>query len=116
MKRVYIAETLVDGRMIVDLLHEEGIPALLFQQNGQGALGELPVTCPEVWIRRNSDFESAVCLIENFDAMIDPEAILFCEGCGENNPGNFEICWQCNQPLQGNDDSLTPEAVSFLHA
>ena len=116
MKRVYVAETLVDGQMIVDLLHEAGIPAHLFQQNGMGALGELPVTSPEVWVRRDSDLESAVCLVENFDAKINPENILSCESCGEKNPGSFEICWQCNQPLQQNDEDPSSGTDSTLHA
>ena len=55
MKRVYTAESLIDGQLVVDLLARAGVPSILFNQNAGGGLGELPVTHPEVWLKRDLD-------------------------------------------------------------
>jgi hypothetical protein len=99
MKRVYIADTLVDGQLVLDLLQEAGITARLFNQNAQGGLGELPVSPPEVWILRNRDEAQAGKLVRSFKDRRIPRHSLPCMTCGEHNPESFEICWQCHQAL-----------------
>ena len=99
MRRVYIADSLVDGQLLVDYLVQYGIEAEMFHQNSQGGLGELAVTWPEVWIKRNSDSNRTRLLIERFDKRPSPVYNLFCTRCNESNPDTFEICWQCGTPL-----------------
>lgn len=57
MKRVYTADSLIDGQLVIDLLTNAGVPCLLFNQSAAGGLGDLPVTYPEVWVKRNRDTE-----------------------------------------------------------
>lgn len=99
MQRVYIAETLVDGQLIINHLNEAGIPSVLFHQNASGGLGDLPVTYPEVWIKRDMDLEKALHTINRFVSMPLPLSNQLCGQCGETNPATFEICWQCLTPL-----------------
>ena len=103
MLRIYTAESLVDAQLVVDLLDQAGVPAEVFNGNASGALGELPVTYPEVWIRRDLDQSKASRVIQSFTEtfMAKPEKdfSLRCSGCGESNPRSFEICWQCHNPL-----------------
>ena len=98
MKRVYTANSLADGQLVVDLLARAGVPSMLFNQNAAGGLGELPVTHPEVWIQRDLDNAKARREIENFENA-PPPATVICANCKEKNPANFEVCWQCNAAL-----------------
>ena len=98
MKRIYIAESLVDGQLVVDRLMEAGVPAELFHQNASGGLGELPVTYPEVWLRRDMDLDKALHILSELSRDADSGgALRRCEGCSETSPANFEICWHCHR-------------------
>jgi hypothetical protein len=66
VQRVYLAESLIEGQLLIDHLEAMGIPANLFHQNMQGGLGELPVTYPEVWIKRDMDLEKADRVVHSF--------------------------------------------------
>lgn len=98
MKRVYLAESLVDGQLVADWLNDNGIPCEIFHQNATGALGELPVTSPEVWVRRNPDAARARTMVEQV-IFVDDQSEKICERCHESNPGSFEICWHCRNSL-----------------
>jgi len=99
MKCVYTAESLIDGQLVIDLLADAGIPSLLFNQNTPGGLGDLPVTYPEVWLKRDLDLEKARRVVQQFETC--PLAVIdkTCSNCGETNPATFEICWQCHAVL-----------------
>ncbi len=98
MKRVYIAESLVDCQLIADWLKGNGVPCELFNQNAVGALGELPVSYPEVWIRRELDIDKAEHLIKQRLTESDG-ADKVCRQCDEISPFGFDICWNCRQPF-----------------
>lgn len=98
MKRAYVADTLVDAHLIYELLDGHGIGCEVFHQNSVGAIGDLPVTPPEVWVRRDADLDLARSLIfklENERKVGD----VYCPRCGEINPAEFDICWQCQTQL-----------------
>ena len=99
MLKVYTAESLIDAQIVGDLLDQAGVPSELFNGNASGALGELPVIYPEIWIRRNIDKSKANKVIRSFTAKPQETICLRCNICDENNPHSFEICWQCNNPL-----------------
>ena len=99
MLKIYTAESLIDAQLVIDLLDQAGVPAELFNVNVSGALGELPVIYPEVWIRRNLDESKANLVIKSFTAEPPNTVSLRCSICNENNPHSFEICWQCYNPL-----------------
>ena len=96
MKCVYTAESLIDGQLVADLLAHAGVPCLLFNQNAVGGFGDLPVTYPEVWVKRDHDAEKAVREIEHFESSPPPPTNRSCATCGENNPATFDVCWRCD--------------------
>jgi ribosomal protein L40E len=98
MKRAYIADTLVDAQLIANWLKSHHIPCEVFHQNAVGALGELPVTSPEVWIRREPDLNKAKRLIDEIQAQ-NTGADKICLDCNETNPFSFDICWKCQHPF-----------------
>ena len=99
MKCVYTAESLIDGQLVADLLAHAGVPCQLFNQNAVGGFGDLPVTYPEVWVKRDHDAEKAAREIEHFENSPPPPTNRFCATCGENNPATFDVCWRCDGAL-----------------
>ena len=99
MKRVYVAESLVDGQLVVIALANVDVPARVVHENAVGALGELPMVHPEVWIERDLDYEKALWTIDRFEQAPDCDLSVTCRRCHEENPASFEICWQCHGGL-----------------
>ena len=99
MRRVYTAATLPEAHLIRQQLESAGISAQVFNENAQGAIGELPVTdaWPDVWIVQNHQFRAARAVIERYEA--SPEEEQLCNSCGEISPGSFELCWHCHALL-----------------
>jgi hypothetical protein len=100
MKRVYLAANLPDAQIAVDTLSTQGIRAHIFNANAIGGMGELAATqiWPEVWVEDDADAGAAKLLLhELHTATIAGSKI--CPQCGEENPGNFLSCWNCNQAL-----------------
>jgi hypothetical protein len=99
---IYHADTLVDAQVVADCLAGNGIPCEIFQQNAVGAVGELPVIGPEVWIKRNTDADAARKLVCELELAIQRTADApprNCGQCGESSPAGFDICWRCGVSL-----------------
>ena len=102
MKCVYRAESLVDARLYADCLRGNGVPCEIFQENAVGALGELPVIGPEVWVRRNGDAGRARRLVEMLERSLaenQSRPPSRCGHCGETSPAGFDLCWRCGHGL-----------------
>ncbi len=100
MKRVYLADNLIDAQLIADTLASLGIINHIFNANAAGAMGELPYsqTSPEVWVENYSLISRAMEVITALSAPI-PGPDKLCPNCGEHNPANFLSCWQCASAL-----------------
>ena len=98
MKRAYTADSLIDGQLVADWLNSNGIPNEIFHQNSMAALGELPVTPPEVWVKRDQDLLRAKGVIEQLFSP-DTGSPMICLQCDEPNPAGLDICWQCQANL-----------------
>lgn len=99
MKKIYTAANLADAHIVLNLLQSENIVAHIFNQHAQSGMGEIPFThaYPEVWLTEDSDESRAQDLIYIYQST--PAGKNWrCTGCGEENPGNFELCWQCAKP------------------
>ena len=97
MQRVFTAGTLVEAHLVKTLLETNSISSNVFNENAQGAAGELPLTevWPEVWIDDDRFTESAQSIVREYEETSSIETNLNCQACGEQNPKNFEICWSC---------------------
>ncbi len=105
MRKVYEAESLIDAQLVLDMLDNVDIPAILVNGNLSGGLGELPVSPPEIWIKRDHDAERACRIVRKFDVTEPPSGEISCGNCGEKNPESFEICWMCHAVLLPNSPS-----------
>ncbi len=102
MKKVYSAGNLIEAHLMLDLLGHAGIRARLFNENAQGGLGEIPFThaYPEVWVIDDADAERGKAVVEKYEALPVEAGTVFCRACGEANPRNFQLCWQCGAGLE----------------
>lgn len=103
MIRIYRASDLPQAYLLLRRFEDAGIPAKVFNENAQGALGEIPFihVYPEIWIVRDNDRDRANRLIQEFETtMREPVANVTCPHCDELNPENFETCWSCGQVIR----------------
>ena len=92
----------MDATIYADCLEGNGVPCEIFGENAVGALGELPVVGPEVWIRRDLDLERAehlVSMLTHSMRQSEPDGNRQCPHCGESGPAGFDICWHCGRQI-----------------
>ena len=101
MRRIYSAATLPDAHLVVGLLAQAGIAAKVFNENAQGGIGEIPFTqaWPEVWLEDERDIGPALDVIRRLERK-GSNLQIGCKACGEMNPENFEICWNCGVAIE----------------
>ncbi|MEK9917542.1 MAG: DUF2007 domain-containing protein [Betaproteobacteria bacterium] len=96
MKKLFVAANVMEAKLVAQLLEENGIGAMIFNESLQGGVGEIPFveSWPEVRVRFESDWQRAKDLLESF---LNPSKVSDweCDSCSETNPGNFESCWRC---------------------
>jgi len=99
MKRVYTAPNLPDAHLLCALLQRAGIPAHVFNENAASLVGFVPVgsSQPQVWIAQPHQESHAKEIIGDYQNRPADNSLWQCSACGEMNPGEFEICWQCGK-------------------
>jgi len=101
--RIYSANDLQEAHLLMGLLRREGIPAHVFNENAVGGMGEIPFTqtWPEIWLEDDRDRARAEAVIERYEQAPDARApAVRCHSCGEENPAEFEVCWNCGNELE----------------
>ena len=100
MLKVYSASNLPEAHLLLNLLHQAGISAQVLNGFAQGASGEIPFeqAYPQIWLEDERDKLLAERIIAQYETTSPNMEWIYCGKCGERNPVNFEICWQC-----GND-------------
>jgi hypothetical protein len=61
----------------------------------------LPIdaSLPQVWVEDPADAVRAKASIEAFFESRDLRPAVKCPACGEENPGTFDLCWNCGRDL-----------------
>ncbi|HVK57133.1 MAG TPA: DUF2007 domain-containing protein [Burkholderiales bacterium] len=97
MRKVYTAGNLPEAHLILHLLRNQGIDARVFNENACSVFGELPLSAslPEVWVTDVAYEARAIQMIDTFRQQAASGVVHLCTECGEQNPGEFEICWKC---------------------
>ena len=99
------------------ILETYGIATLIRNEYLTGSgLTDIPIPefYPALCVTNDEDYVSAVKIIrEHLTANQEhADEEIKCAGCGETNPGNFEMCWSCGHPvsgMQGPGGSAGPE-------
>jgi hypothetical protein len=101
MKRVYVALHLADAHLVRHLLEQAGIATHVFNENAVSYYGgaAMPSAYPQVWITQlQQEPQARTIIAEYLRPHVDLDA-KGCAACGESNPGEFEICWNCSGQL-----------------
>jgi hypothetical protein len=100
--RIYRAANALQAHMLKGLLEQQGIAARVVGEGLSSGAGELPADVVQVDILVAAANESAARqIVKSFEADLrseKPRDDWFCQQCGERNPGQFEVCWQCQAP------------------
>lgn len=103
VRKLYTAANLPEAYIVIDQLRAAGIEARVFNENAQGGLGELPFThvYPEVWVMDDGDWTRARDVVVAYErgSKTDVGSAARCPDCGEENPANFQLCWNCGSSL-----------------
>lgn len=102
MRRLYTSANRIDAWLLRDRLAHANIDAHVFNQHMQGVAGDVPpdVAHPQVWVDDDA-WPRARAVLAEFHAEREREPIApsICRHCGEDNPGNFELCWKCGAAI-----------------
>lgn len=102
MRKVYYTLDLTEAVLLRDYFVQHGIGA---DVRNRGAV-RIPHegVASEVWVADHVDTDEAKEAIRTFHARQkygagEAESIWRCSRCGEENPGQFELCWSCGEEL-----------------
>lgn len=106
MLKLYDANNLPEAHLLLALLSQAGIEAQILNTYAQGATGEIPFgqAYPEIWLEDEKDKPRAQAIIREYESAPANTDWVFCRQCGERNPANFELCWQCGKELKCKND------------
>jgi hypothetical protein len=98
---------LVRERALVQLSHYRavleaaGIPTFIRNENLANVEAPIPVFCPALCVVRDEDYERALELLREATEAAEQASTeeAPCPACGEANPGNFDLCWNCGADL-----------------
>jgi Putative prokaryotic signal transducing protein len=101
MKRLYTAAHLPEAHLVRGLLAVRGIPVRIFNEYAQGGLGDLPAASvlPELWLEDERDEGIAREIVNTYERQATLTGVQACPNCGEENPRDFAVCWQCQKPM-----------------
>ena len=101
MFRFYVARQRYDAYLVADRLNQAGIRAHVFNQHASSIVGDVPpdVAQPQVWLERECDRERADVVLRSIEADAGAAPPQRCAACGEESPGNFDLCWNCGRSL-----------------
>jgi hypothetical protein len=84
-----------------DVLAMNGISAHVFNEHISSIVGEVPpeVALPQVWLDDDDDKPRAMQVLRDYQMKRNRRGVLFCPNCREENPPQFEVCWNCGTPI-----------------
>ena len=101
MIRIYVARQRYDAYLVADRLNQAGIRAHVFNEHASSIVGDVPpdVAQPQVWFADEADEPRARALLREIELDAHRTTPRFCRKCGEQSPGNFDLCWNCGYAL-----------------
>lgn len=104
MKELFREQDITRVSYYKAVLETHGIPTLIRNEYLTGSgLTEIPIPefFPALCVLNDDDYAPAVTIIREHltTNQMDADVEITCASCGETNPGNFEICWSCDNPV-----------------
>jgi hypothetical protein len=102
MEKVFSSPELSNAAIVRDLLLTNGINAVLLNENMSGTVAVgIGLVLAEVWVKDEAKISSAKALIRDYQSDESSKNRWVCRSCQEENPGSFEICWNCGGEYGG---------------
>lgn len=97
MKRIYTADSLAMAWHMRNVLEQHDIYSEVKNEGLSSIAGETPITesLPEVWVKPLYVKRAEQVIKEIIKSEEFYEKDWVCKSCGEDNLGNFAICWNC---------------------
>lgn len=100
MRQAYFTLDLADAVLLKDHLVQHGVSASV-RNKGAVRVPSMGVAS-EVWVDDDTDDDALKKLIQSFvserqDAAAGSVPSWHCRHCGEDSPGNFDVCWSCGR-------------------
>jgi hypothetical protein len=110
MKELFREQDITRVSYYKAVLEDYDIPTMIRNEYLAGSgLTEIPIPefFPALCVLNDEDYVRAVQIIrEHLTAnQMNAEMEITCVSCGETNPGNFEICWSCGNPVSAPPDT-----------
>ncbi|MES2475034.1 MAG: DUF2007 domain-containing protein [Verrucomicrobiota bacterium] len=110
MKELFREQDITRVSYYKAVLEDNGIATLIRNEYLTGSgLTEIPIPefFPALCVMNDEDYVQAVAIIrEHLTAnQKNADIEITCISCGETNPGNFEICWSCGEPVSGTQNA-----------
>lgn len=101
MRRFYSAGDRIDAYLLLHRLQRAGIAAHVFNEHMSSIVGDVPpdVAQPQVWLESDADLPRAEAELSALETERSRTGVVFCPVCHDENPANFEVCWQCGSLL-----------------
>ncbi len=105
MKEVFRDRDYTRVSLMKTLLETEGIPVIMRNELlATSGITEIPIPefFPNLCVFNDEDYSTAWSIIDTHlkkesDSLKAPS--IRCSSCKEENPGNFEFCWNCESDL-----------------
>jgi len=103
MKLIYKNENQAVVHSIKNVLELNDIHCFLKNEHSASIGGNLGLSnsFTELWISDDNNYVKALSIIANDAADSDSDNPWVCETCQEENEGNFDICWNCQNEQAG---------------
>jgi hypothetical protein len=84
------------------VLDEAGIASFIRNEHTAQLVNVLIAPCqPSLCVVNDDDYDAAMALLRPHHHSTPPSIEEWtCRGCGEVNPAEFELCWQCQKPRE----------------
>ena len=109
MRKAYYTLDLAEAVLLKDHLLHNGVASLV-KNKGVVRIPHEGVAS-EIWVNEDSDDNDVRALIRGFlqqraNTTGASRPSWPCRHCREENPGTFEVCWNCSQERQITDESV----------
>lgn len=104
MRKIYSAGSYTEAQMLRGYLEHLGIKVEIMNEHSAGTPGTphwaLPVSA-ELWVVDEARYSEAAQRIREYfeDDSEDSKADWQCTKCKEQNPGSFDVCWNCGDAV-----------------
>jgi len=99
MREVFTSQDFTQVGYYKSILDEAGISSFVRNENSGNPAASGAQFLPTLCVIEDTDYDEAIRILKSQQYKeATPVADWTCPSCSEKNPGNFELCWNCNSP------------------